>query len=210
MIFRKKTAAVVLVVAASILVFESCSVLEDMASVVTNLQRLKFRLGDVRDFHVAGIGLAGKSRIADFSVTDGFKLLDAFRSKTLLADFVLDVKAVNPNDGTGGSPKTVATLAGLESRLLIDGSPTVIGDIESPVEIPGTGQESVIPIRLSLDLLEFFGDKKYEDLLALVLAIGGANRDPARITLDAQPRVSTPYGPITYPGRIIIVYKEFR
>jgi hypothetical protein len=206
---RSKRTAVFL--AAAALVFSaSCSVLEDMAAAVTNLQRLKFKLGDVRGFQVAGIALAGKSRIADFSVTDGLKLLDAFRSKTLRADFVLDVLAVNPNDGTGGSPKTVATLAGLESRLLIDGTPTVSGDIESPLEIPGTGEESVIPIRLSLDLLEFFGNRKYEDLLNLVLALGGANRDPARITLDAQPRVQTGYGPIAYPGRITIVDREFR
>jgi hypothetical protein len=208
-ISTKRTLTAVLLAAAA-LVFTSCSVLEDMAAAVTNLQRLKFRLGNVRDFHVAGISLAGKSRLTHFSATDALRLLEAFRSKTLRADFILDVKAMNPNDGTGGSPQTVATLAGLESRLLIDGSPTVSGDIESPIEIPGTGQESVIPIRLSLDVLEFFGDRKYEDVINLVLAIGGANRDPARIALDAQPRVSTPYGPITYPGRITIVDREFR
>jgi hypothetical protein len=200
----------ILLAALSSLLFAGCAVLEDMAAAVTNLQRLKFRLGDVHDFRVAGIGLAGKSRLSQFSAADGLKLLDAFRRKTLRAEFVLDVEAVNPNDGTGGSSKTVATLAGLESRLLIDGTPTVTGNIENPVEIPGTGEESVIPIRLSLDLLEFFGDRKYEDLINLVLALGGANRDPSRITLDAQPRVSTPYGPIAYPGRITIVDREFR
>ncbi len=206
----RKTAALVLLAAATLLVAESCAVLEDMASVVTNLQRLKFRLGNVHDFRVAGVSLGGRSKISEFTFADGLKLFEAFRSKTLRADFVLDVEAMNPNDGTGGSPQTVATLAGLESRLIIDGSPTVTGDIEGAVDIPGTGQKSVIPIRLSLDLLDFFGEKRYEDLLNLALAIGGANRDPSRIALDAQPRVNTPYGPITYPGRIIIVDKEFR
>lgn len=207
---RRKTTAVALLAAAMIPLATNCSVLEDMASVLTNLQRLTFKLGEVHDFRLAGISLDGRSRISQFSFADGLRLIEGFRSKKLIADFVLDVKALNPNDGTGGSPQTVATLAGLESRLLIDGTPTVIGDIERAVEIPGTGQESVIPIRLSLDLLEFFGNRQYEDLLNLALAIGGANRDPARVALDAQPRVNTAYGPVTYPGRITIVAKEFR
>ena len=206
----RKVATAVLLAAFSIFLLAGCAVLEDMAAAVTNLQRLKFKLGDVHDFRVAGIGFAGKSRLSQFSASDALKLLNAFRSNVLRAEFVLDIKAVNPNDGTGGSSKTVATLAGLESRLLIDGTPTVTGDIESPIEVPGTGEERIIPIRLSLDLLEFFGDRKYEDLINLVLALGGANREPSRITLDAQPRVSTPYGPIAYPGRITIVDREFR
>jgi len=30
------------------------------------------------------------------------------------------------------------------------------------------------------------------------------------VTLDAQPTVTTPLGPITYPGRITIINREFR
>ncbi len=67
--------------------------------------------------------------------------------------------------------------AGLECRRLIDDKPTITGNMDSPVEIPGTGQESVIPSRLSL---------------------------------DAQPTVSMPLGPITYPGRATIISAEFR
>jgi hypothetical protein len=199
-----------LLAAFSLFVLGSCAMLQDMAAALSNLQRLKFKLGAVHDFQLMGISLGGKSRLNQFSPLDGVKLLQAFQSKRLPAGFVLDVLAVNPNDGTGGSPKTVSTLASLESRLLIDGTPTVTGDIERPVEIPGTGQESVIPIRLTIDLYEFFGNKKYNDLLNLALAIGGANQDGARLALDAQPRVNTPYGPLTYPGRLTIVSAEFR
>jgi hypothetical protein len=120
------------------------------------------------------------------------------------------VVAVNPNDGAGGTPKTASTLTSLECRLLIDGQPTVAGNIDSPVEIPGTGQESVIPMRLSLDLYEFFAGKRCRDLVALALAIGGREGSAARLSLDAQPAVSTPLGPIAYPGRLTIVSAEFR
>lgn len=205
-----KTVGLALLAAFSLILLGSCAVLQDMATALSNLQRLRFKLGAVHDFQLLGINLSGKTRLNQFTAMDGVRLFQAFQSKSLPAGFVLDVLAVNPNDGTGGSPKTVSTLTGLESRLLIDGTPTVTGNIDRAVEIPGTGQESVIPIRLSIDLLEFFGNKKYNDLLNLALAIGGANQDGSRLALDAQPRVSTPYGAITYPGRLTIVNAEFR
>lgn len=203
-------AAAAVFVLAGALLASSCATLEQMSAALANLKRLRFKVGEVRDFRLAGVALEGKTRLSQFSALDALSLARAFQSKRLPADFVLEVLAVNPNDGTGGSPVTVSTLTSLESRLLIDGKPTVTGNIEQPVEIPGTGQTAVIPLRLSLDLFEFFGDKRYEDVINLALALGGASRDPAKLSLDAQPRVTTPIGPITYPGRITIVSAEFR
>jgi len=207
---KTATRAAAALVLAGALLASSCATLEQMSSALVNLKRLRFKIGDVRGFRLAGISLDGKTRLSQFSALDALALAQAFQRKNLPADFVLDVLAINPNDGTGGSPRTVSTLTGLESRLLIDGKPTVTGNIEQPVEIPGTGETAIIPIRLSLDLFEFFGDRRYEDVIDLALALGGASRSPARLSLDAQPRVTTPLGPIIYPGRITIVDKEFR
>jgi hypothetical protein len=195
---------------AAALTLASCATLNDMASALANLQRLKFRIGDVRNVRLLGIDIGGKARLSDFGAADILKLGQSYASKKLPVELVVDVLAVNPNDGTGGTTKTASTLTSLECRLLIDGNPTVAGNIDQPVEIPGTGQESVIPIRVSLDLFEFFGNKSYNDLLDLALAIGGRSGSAARIALDAQPTVSTPLGPITYPGRLTIVSTEFR
>jgi len=194
----------------SVLALSSCAALNDMASALANLQRLKFKIGSVRDFRLLGLDISRKSKLTDFGATDIMKIAQSYSSKKLPVSFVIDVLAVNPNDGTGGTTKTAGTLTALECRLLIDGNPTVYGNIDSPIEIPGTGQESVIPLRLSLDLLEFFADKRYEDLVSMALAIGGRNGSPARLSLDAQPTVSTPLGPITYPGRLAIVSADFR
>lgn len=206
----RQSTAVALVALAGVLALSSCAAIDEMAAALANLQRLKFKLSGVRDFRLLGIDIAGKARISDFSALDGVKLVQSYTSRKLPVEFVVDVVAINPNDGTGGTRQTTSTLTGLECRLLLDGQPTVVGNIDRPIEIPGTGQESVIPLRLSLDLLEFFAGKQYEDLVQLALAIGGKNRTPARIALDAQPTVSTPVGPITYPGRITIVSTEFR
>jgi hypothetical protein len=195
---------------AAVLAFGSCSTLTDWASVLANLQRLKFKIGSVRDFRLLGLDISNKSKLSDFSATDILKVAQAYNTKKLPVEFVMDVLAINPNDGTQGTRKTASTLTGLECRLLIDNNPTVTGNIDNPVEIPGTGQESVIPLRLSLDLMQFFGGRRYEDLVGMALAIGGRDRSGTRLALDAQLTVSTPFGPITYPGRVTIISAEFR
>jgi len=201
---------VLLAVLAGLLITSSCETLDQLTRVLLNLRRLQFKLDRVSDFGLLGIRLSGKSVLTDFTVTEGLTLLQGFRAKRLPAELTLDILVLNPNDGTGGSTKTVSTLTSLESRLLIDGKPTVTGNIDQPVEIPGTGQATTIPVRLSIDLYEFFAGQGYEEILGLALAIGGSRNDVTRISLDAQPRVSTPYGEVAYPGRITIISREFR
>lgn len=195
---------------AGLLFMSSCETLDQLTRALMNLRRLQFRLDKVSDFGLLGIRLSGKSALTDFSVAEGLTLVQGFRSKRLPAELTLDILVLNPNDGSGGSTKTVSTLTSLESRLLIDGKPTVTGNIDQPVEIPGTGQATTIPVRLSIDLYEFFAEQGYEEILGLALAIGGSRGDAPRISLDTQPRVATPYGEIAYPGRITIISREFR
>ena len=197
-------------IASVVFLHSSCATFQQMAAAMNNLLRLQFKVGQVHDFTLNGINLSRKSSLGDFNALDGLRLVQAFATKRFPAEIVLDIQAVNPNDGRGGSRQTVSTLTSLESRLLIDGVPTVTGNIDRPIEIPGTGQASVIPLRMTLDLYEFFGNKGYEGVMNLALAIGGLSRDPARVSLDAQPRVTTPIGPIVYPGRLTIVSHEFR
>ena len=141
---------------------------------------------------------------------DGAALAAAFARGQLPASFTVNVAAVNPNDGTGGSPKSAATLTSFAWTLLIDNATTISGDIASPIIIPGAGQESTIPLRMSLDLAKFFRDKGYDHIINLALALGGANSSPSRLTLRARPTIKTDFGPISYPGEIDIVDKEFR
>ena len=194
----------------SLLPLQGCATLGEIARTLTNLKRLQFRLEGIVDSSLAGISLAGKSEVGDFSISDGINLLAAFRSKRLPARFLLKVGARNPNDGSGGSTRTTSTLTRFDWRLLIDDRPTISGGIDRPLEIPGTGQSTTIPLRVELDLYEFFGNRGYDDLLNLALALGGKNGDVSRVALDARPSVSTPLGEIAYPGRITVVSREYR
>ncbi len=191
----------------------ACSTLGEIASALNSLRRIQFKLGPLHDFRLAGIPLSRISSLDQLSVQDAAALLAAFQRKQVPAGFVLDVLALNPNGGNaapGGAPNVAVTLTGLESRLLIDTQPTVTGNIQQPVQLPGGGETTDIPIQLGLDLYQFFGNRGYQGLINLALALGGARSDPTRVALDAKPTISTPYGPMTYPGRITIVSAEFR
>jgi hypothetical protein len=185
----------------------SCNVVKEIQQAVTNLSRCTFKLSDISEFTLAGVPLAGKS---GYSLMDGVTLAAAFARNELPASFTVNVAAVNPNDGTGGSPKSTATLTSFAWTLLIDNAITINGDIASPITIPGTGQQATIPLRMNLDLVRFFKEKGYDHIVNLALALGGANSSPSRLILRAKPTIKTDFGPISYPREIDIIDKEFR
>lgn len=189
--------------------FEGCKQFSDLTKTFTNLKRLQFKLTSVSDMSLSGVNISRVKGVKDLSTMDVIKLTGNVAQKRLPADFTLNVAASNPNDGTGGSTQTSSTLTSLNWRLYIDETETVRGDINSPIKVPGTGSSVNIPLGISLDLYKFFGSQGYDKLLNLALAIGGAGSSPARLKLDAQPTVTTPFGPISYPGRITIVDKEW-
>ncbi len=183
----------------------SCSVYETFV----NLSRLKFKLGGVNNFQLNGVSIANKSGINDFSALEILKISSAVAQGSLPVSFTVNVEAMNPNDGTGGYPKTNATLKSFPWRLFIDDKETISGNISSPAEVPGTGELTNIPIQLELDLVRFFKDQGYESLLNLALNLGGYGGTSSRITVFAKPIVSSALGDISYPEELKIVNFEF-
>ncbi len=196
---------IILLSIALLLTTSSCSMYETMV----NLSRLKFKLGDVVNFTVGGINITNKRSVSDFNSVEVLKLTSALTSGKLPASFTLNVEAKNPNDGTGGYPKTDATLKAFPWRLEIDQVETISGNIGTPVSVPGTGEITNIPLTMNIDLIEFFGNKGYENLLNLALALGGQQGSSSKLSLYATPTVSSPLGDIKYPGELKIVEQSF-
>jgi hypothetical protein len=183
----------------------SCSVYET----IVNLSRLKFKLGSVDNFEIGGINISGKKSFQDFSAVEILMLTSTLTSGKLPASFTLNVEAKNPNDGTGGYPKTDATLKAFPWRLNINETETISGNIGSPVTVPGTGEVTNIPLDMNIDLIQFFGNNGLENLLNLALSLGGQEGSSSRLTLFATPTVSSPLGDIKYPGELKIVDQSF-
>lgn len=183
----------------------SCSVYETFV----NLSRLKFKLGDINNFKLNEVSIANKFSINDFAALEILKISSAVAQGNLPVSFTVNVEAMNPNDGTGGYPKTNATLKSFPWRLFIDDKETISGNISSPVEVPGTGEATNIPIQLEFDLISFFKNQGYESLLNLALNLGGYGGSSSRLTVFAKPVVSSALGDISYPEELKIVNFEF-
>jgi len=176
---------------------------------ITNIQRLQFKLDKVTSMKVANVPLSNFSSISSIGVLDAANLLAAFTSGKLPVSFTLNVLAKNPNDGTGGTKQSSAVIENLAWRLFIDNNETINGNVGN-ISVPGVGTSTNIPIGMSFDLLQFFTNGNYNDLINLALALGGKNGSSSRVTLKVKPTVRTVIGPITYPGEFDVIDREFR
>jgi hypothetical protein len=174
-----------------------------------NVSRLKFKLEEVNNYTVSGIPIEGKKSIKDFTPLEILRIAGNAAKKSFPVSFILNVSAKNPNDSTGGYPRTDIILKSFPWKLYIDDKETIEGNIINPVSIPGTGEIVNIPVRVDIDLYKFFSDKDYKGLINLAFAIAGSKGYSSVIKLYVHPTVATPLGDITYPGELKILSKEF-
>jgi hypothetical protein len=196
---------IILISTVLMLTLTSCSVYET----IVNLSRLQFKLGNVNNFTISGINLSNKKSMSDFNPLELVNLTQAFTSGKMPASFTLNVEARNPNDGTGGYPKTDATIKSFPWKLEIDNVETITGNIGNPVSVPGTGEITNIPLTINIDLVQFFQNKGLDNLINLALTLGGQQGSSSKLTLFASPTVSSPIGDIKYPGELKIVEYTF-
>ncbi|MCL4550718.1 MAG: hypothetical protein M1495_19365 [Bacteroidetes bacterium] len=187
------------------LILAGCSVLQT----VQNVSRLKYRIDSATDYRVAGIFLADKKNIKDFSSIEMLKLTAGIVKGTLPLTFLLNIEAKNPNDGSGGYPRTDLTLTSFPWRLFLNDKETVKGNINEPVFVPGKGESVLIPIKIEFDIAKSFKDKSIDDILMLLLQIGGVKNSTSNLKLLARPVVGTPFGNLAYPDEITIIDKSF-
>jgi len=188
----------------------SCASIRDITNTLASLQKMQFKIANITGMRLAGIDVARIASPSSLSITDGLALTQAFARRALPASFTLNVDVRNPNTGASGTKSVPLTLNDLQWRLLIDDKQTITGGLGNPVDVPGNGMTTTLPLVINIDLYSFFADKGYDGLVNLALALGGQQGSAARVKLDAMATVSTPLGKLTYPNRISIVDTEFR
>ena len=172
----------------------ACSALQQIAA----LRQVTFALGGVRNGRLAGVALDRIASYQDLSAADIGRLTLAIARNDLPLAFRVDVQAENPADNG-----TAATMVRLAWSLYLDNKETVSGVLDTSYVLP-PGRPVVIPLQMSLNLLQFF-DGPAESLVNLAAGLAGLRADPTRIALRAVPSINTPLGPITYPSPITIV-----
>jgi hypothetical protein len=171
-----------------------CATLGELAA----LRRVDFSLAGTSGTALAGVPIEQVRTFDDLRATDLVRIGAAVANGDLPLEADLLVLAANPNDATQ------ARLLQLAWTLFLDDRETVSGVLDREYVLP-PGQPVTIPVRIRLDLLDFFDDN-LEELADLALAVAGAG-DPQRVTLEAVPSIETPLGPIRYPAPIRIEHE---
>ena len=183
----------------------SCSVIQTMQ----NVSRLKYKIESANDYRVQGITISDKKSLKDFNAIEILKLTAGLAKGNLPLTFLLNIEAKNPNDGSGGYPRTDISIVSFPWRLFINDKETVKGNIGQPVYVPGKGESVIIPIRIEFDIAKSFKEKSLDDILSLLLQIGGVKGSTSNLKLMVQPVLGTPLGNIKYPDEITVVDKTF-
>jgi hypothetical protein len=171
-----------------------CATLQQFAA----LRQVEFAIDGVGAGRLAGIDLARVRSAGDLRATDAARLAAAVAGEELPLEFTVDVRAENPADN-----QTTARMVRFAWTLLLDDRETIDGVVDREISLP-PGDPQIIPLRMRLDLIEFF-DGNATDLLNLALRFAGADAETADVKLRALPTVETPLGPIEYPATITIV-----
>ncbi len=176
---------------------------------IMNLSKLQYKLGSVDNFRVANIKINSKSKLSDFSTADILNLTSKVASGDFPVSFTLNVLAKNPNQNSTTSSSTEITLESFPWTLYIDGVKTISGNISNPVTVPSVKSATIIPLQISLDMLDFFKDNGLSKIVNLALTLGGKNGSTSKIRIVAEPTLGTPLGKMTYPSPITIIDKTF-
>lgn len=196
---------ILLVVVSLSFIFYSCSVLQT----AENLFRLKFRIHSANDYKLSNVQISNKKSIKDFSSVEMLKISSSLIQGKLPLSFKLNIEANNPNDGRDGFDRTDISIHSFPWNLYIDDKLAVSGNIEKPVIIPGKGENTIFTLDIEFDLAKTIKDKNLDNILALVLKLGGVEGKTSNIKLLAKPVIGTPLGKLQYPDEITIIDKSF-
>lgn len=169
----------------------SCKTLMSYVNVV----KCDFRMESVEDTKMAGINI---QRIKSFSDLDFFQignLTKAYLSGNIPLEFILNVESKNPNTSQ-------ATMASFDWILLIDDIQMVSGTNDQEYTIPANRGIQIIPLKISLNLLEVLNNETKDVLLNFGFNLADASNKPTRVGLKIKPTINVGGIPITYPGFI--------
>lgn len=186
-------------------IFSGCSVIQTFS----NIARLKYRIHSAKNYQLLGIELGNKISLKDFNSLEILKLSTGLIRGSLPLTFLLNIEADNPNDGTGGYSRTDLSITSFPWRLYLNDKEIVKGNITEPVFVPGKGESVIIPIQINFDVAKSYKDKSLDDILALLLQVGGVRGSTSNLKLIAKPVLGTSFGKIEYPDEITIVDKSF-
>jgi hypothetical protein len=161
----------------------------------TNILKCDFRMESLKNPTVAGINVNSIRSFSDLSFMQAGKITTAYLSGNIPLNFNLNMEAKNPNT-------TEARMAQFDWIVKIDEVQIASGTNESEYVIPANEGTEIIPLRISVNLLDVINKDSKDDLFNFGLNLADASDKPTRVSLQIRPTVYVSNIPITYPGYI--------
>jgi len=180
-------------------VFVACQTIKDVTHSLSSFSSLRFKIENVTEFQIAGVPIATKQSLSDFSPIDAVKIGQEVAKNKLPVSFIINIAVKNPNTGLQGTRPIPVKLKQFDWTLFIDGTKTISGKLAREFEYPASTELGHLPLEVSLDLFEFFGNRGYEGIINLALSLGGLKQNPSKIAIEAIPTFSTPFGNFQAP-----------
>ncbi|MCF7821843.1 MAG: hypothetical protein K9M17_05295 [Mariprofundaceae bacterium] len=179
---------------ALLLLLSSCATLQQGME----LSPVKFTFDRVSSVRVAGIDLMNIHEINELNMFQIARATLAVSRESLPLDLTVHLKTENPMIN-----QIAATLVSMDWTLMLDGRETISGTLNERITLPA-GEAQSIPLKLSLNMFEYFNEKNALDMLDLALAFAGSGGSvPEGVALRIRPTISTPFGPMTYKEMLI-------
>jgi hypothetical protein len=173
-------------------VLPSCATLRSMIA----LSEVRFSMDRVHEVQVAGVPVDGIRSYGDLGASDVLRVGSAVSRGTVPLEVTLELSGQNPED----NPE--ARMVALDWTLFLRDRETVSGVLDREV-LFAPGEATSFPLRVSLDLMEFFQGSA-RDLVEVALALAGPGGEPAGVRLEVLPTVETRLGPIRYPRPLVL------
>jgi len=177
---------------------------------LNQLPNLEYSLKSVDNVEMVGIPIMSKSKLSDFSFTEGLKIGQAAIEGKLPINFNLNVAVKNKSSERGEKGSDGISIKSFPWTLYLDGKKTITGNISNPIAIPDGGKTGVIKISAGLDLMEFLKNNSFNEAVNFALStFGGGKKWGKSIAVKARPVISTSFGDIEWPEEIKIVEKGY-
>lgn len=170
-----------------------CATVKEM----TAIRHVDFRYDRISDAALAGISLNRVSSYETLGAADVARLALAVASKDVTLDLVVHLEGRNPETNS-----VTARMVAMDWAYLVDDRETVSGSVTQALSFP-PGAPTDVPIRVSLDLVRFFGGDG-RALLDTALSLAGQKTGGRQGALRILPTIDTPVGPMKYPAPIVI------
>ncbi|MDA3822395.1 MAG: hypothetical protein PF450_07290 [Bacteroidales bacterium] len=175
-----------------------CGILSEL----TALTKCEFSFHSAQDPIISGINVMSIQSYSDLTFIDGSRVIANIVQKKLPFKVTANVEVRNPGIAT-------AAVDHIDWIAFIDDIQISTGRIDNRIEIPGSGGNAIIPIKIETDLFEYLEGDNPKTMLNFGLNLIDAGGQPTRISLKIKPAVYVGSNLIPSPNYFTIT-KEFK